>query len=276
MAGPWLYPISAAANRSFALAEGRQSVPVTVESYRALVESGRIVEDDAWYISQHWAAVEVGDELFIYTGDGDLGIIGYATVVGVEERGDRWCIRPHFDLGRCRTLLEHPVPAAVVRGWVFPRKSVTNLEPFQEQLRARLPWATRDPGTDSVLPEEVAEPAGLVEGAVRTITVNAYERSPEVRRECIAAHGTTCAACGMSFGAEYGSAADGFIHVHHLRPLSEVGASHTVDPVADLRPVCPNCHAVIHRRVPPYSVEEVRTFWQQRHAEPGAAADGGA
>jgi predicted HNH restriction endonuclease len=33
---------------------------------------------------------------------------------------------------------------------------------------------------------------------------------------------------------------------------------YVVDPVADLRPVCPNCHAVLHSRRPAYSIEEVR------------------
>jgi predicted HNH restriction endonuclease len=33
----------------------------------------------------------------------------------------------------------------------------------------------------------------------------------------------------------------------------------------DLRPVCPNCHAVLHHRVPAFSIEEVRTFLQLQH-----------
>ena len=140
MAGPWLYPISAAAKNSFNLNKSGQSVLVTVDSYRELVENGQLVEDRYWYISQNWANVEIGDELFIYTGDRNLGIIGYATVAGVEQRSDGWCIRPRFALDRCQALLDNPVPAAVVRKWVFPRRSVTDLEPFQEQLRGRLPW----------------------------------------------------------------------------------------------------------------------------------------
>ena len=52
----------------------------------------------------------------------------------------------------------------------------------------------------------------------------------------------------------------GFTHVHHLSPLSIVGADNQVDPIDDLRPVCPNCHAVLHRREPPYSLDEVAGF----------------
>ncbi len=266
IAGPWLYPISSGADRSFTLADG-QSIPVTVDSYRTLLENGRLAEDLHWYISQNWNNIQIGDEVFIYTGDQDLGIIGYATVRAVEQRADGWCILPHFDLGRSRALLENPVPAAVVREWVpFPRKSVINLASFQEPLRDRLPWTVRDAVADSVLPEEIIQPSGLVEGAVRSITVNAYERNPQARRECIHAHGTTCWICGFSFGAVYGKVADGYIHVHHLRPLSEVNGEYVVDPVNDLRPVCPNCHAVLHLGGECRSIEEVRNMVKDNRA----------
>jgi hypothetical protein len=112
----------------------------------------------------------------------------------------------------------------------------------------------------SPLPDEVDESAPLVEGARYQVTVNAYERNPENRRRCIERHGTACCICGFDFGAAYGELFDGLIHVHHLRPLGEVGAEHSVDPEEDLTPVCPNCHAVLHRIVPAYSIEDVRGF----------------
>lgn len=118
-------------------------------------------------------------------------------------------------------------------------------------------------GANLLLPEEIAATTALVEGAVCRVSVNAYERNPEARRLCIQRHGTRCSVCGFSFGAMYGEVAEGYIHVHHLRPLSEIGAEYAIDPVADLRPVCPNCHAVLHHRIPAYSIEEVRSFLQQ-------------
>ena len=157
-----------------------------------------------------WSRTQKGAAIGAGTGGAVGGIIGYATVGAVEQRADGWCILPHFDLRRSRALLENPVPAAVVREWVpFPRKSVINLASFQEPLRARLPWTGRDAVADSILPEEIIEPSGLPEGSVRSITVNAYERNPQARRECIRAHGTTCCICLTSFGAVYGPVADG-------------------------------------------------------------------
>jgi predicted HNH restriction endonuclease len=64
--------------------------------------------------------------------------------------------------------------------------------------------------------------------------------------------------CGFNFGESYGPVAEGLIHVHHLKPISEIGAQYQVDPVADLWPVCPNCHAVIHFGGKTRTIEEVK------------------
>ena len=110
------------------------------------------------------------------------------------------------------------------------------------------------------LPEEVPEDWTYCEGNVQQILVNRYERDPAARQACIKAHGTSCCLCGFNFGMIYGQVAEGYIHVHHLRSLSEIGGEYFVDPIEDLRPVCPNCHAVLHRRIPPYSIEEVQAL----------------
>ena len=113
---------------------------------------------------------------------------------------------------------------------------------------------------DLVLPEEVTTEAKYHEGAVRQVTVNAYERNAQARSKCIIRYGAYCGVCGFDFGKTYGQAGAGFIHVHHLKPLAEIGEQYEVDPITDLRPVCPNCHAIIHRRNPPCSIEEVQAM----------------
>lgn len=109
-------------------------------------------------------------------------------------------------------------------------------------------------------PNEVPDYEQLVEGAVRQVAVNAYERNPVARARCVEAHGAICAVCGFDFGARYGAAASGFIHVHHIKALASIGAQYEVDPIEDLRPVCPNCHAVIHMADPPRSIQEVKAM----------------
>jgi predicted HNH restriction endonuclease len=126
-------------------------------------------------------------------------------------------------------------------------------------------WAYKPsiPSSINVFPDEidVEEVQSLPEGAAFKRLVNAYERNPLARQQCIKKYGAECYVCGFSFGATYGAVMDGFIHVHHLRPLSEVGKEYKINPIADLRPVCPNCHAVIHHRVDqPYSIEDVRAL----------------
>ncbi|HXI12317.1 MAG TPA: HNH endonuclease [Thermoanaerobaculia bacterium] len=108
------------------------------------------------------------------------------------------------------------------------------------------------PGGEPIEPNE-----SLIEGAFRQIQINAYERNPIARRRCIEAHGHACVVCQFVFGSIYGPLAEGYIHVHHLVPLSQTGVEHEVDPANDLRPVCPNCHAVAHLRNPPYTIEEL-------------------
>ncbi len=142
------------------------------------------------------------------------------------------------------------------RGWGTPAGFVWQMLPRVAAALEQLGWVSPAAGFTS--PDEVVSPAPLVEGAVCRVTVNAYERNPEARRRCIAAHGTSCSICGFSFGAVYGEVAEGYIHVHHVRPLSEVAGEYEVDPVEDLRPVCPNCHAVLHLGGRCRSIEEVR------------------
>jgi len=108
-----------------------------------------------------------------------------------------------------------------------------------------------------LFPDELDEGTVFYEGAKRQVTVNAYERDSRVRHYCIQHYGTRCFICNFSFEEIYGKTAKGFIHVHHLRPLSEIRGQYEVDPIKDLRPVCPNCHAVLHLRKPAFSIEEV-------------------
>ena len=73
-----------------------------------------------------------------------------------------------------------------------------------------------------ILPQEIIEPEKFFEGAKKTVTVNIYERDPNARRKCIESWGIACTACGLNFGSAYGEVGEGFIHVHHLKPLAEI------------------------------------------------------
>lgn len=99
---------------------------------------------------------------------------------------------------------------------------------------------------------------GLPEGALSRIEVNRYERDRRNRAAALAIHGWTCRGCDVVLTTLYGEAAIDFIEVHHVTPVSKLGANYRIDPRTDLIPLCPNCHGVAHRKTPPYSVSEIR------------------
>lgn len=112
--------------------------------------------------------------------------------------------------------------------------------------------------TDYFCPEEINAPERFPEGTKRQICVNVYERSKPARDACIKHYGYKCYICGFSFQQVYGDLGKDFIHIHHLRLLSTIREDYSIDPIQDLRPVCPNCHAMIHQTDPPMSVGELK------------------
>jgi hypothetical protein len=69
----------------------------------------------------------------------------------------------------------------------------------------------------------------------------------------------------MRFEDVYGKIGRGYIHVHHLVPPSAIGKRYRLNPKRDLRPVCANCHAMIDRRDPPYTIDELKHFYKQHN-----------
>lgn len=107
-------------------------------------------------------------------------------------------------------------------------------------------------------PDEIDKAEHYTEGGVQRVIVNRYERDADARRKAIEHYGARCQVCGFDFEVVYGAIGEGFIHVHHTVLLSQIGKSYVVDPVNDLKPVCPNCHAMLHKRLPPYTIDELR------------------
>lgn len=105
---------------------------------------------------------------------------------------------------------------------------------------------------------EETENKKLTEGAVKSVKMNIYERNPYARKKCIEYHGCKCTVCGFDFEHVYGDIGSGFIHIHHLLEISEIKKEYEIDYKNDLIPVCPNCHAMMHKRKPAYTVEELK------------------
>jgi len=120
------------------------------------------------------------------------------------------------------------------------------------------PYETLEEGT------KASEDTVLYEGAVSKVTVNKYERNPLARRICIQHFGAFCNVCDFDFYVTYGDIGKGYIHVHHIIPISDLGKEYQLVPETDLIPVCPNCHSVIHKRKPIFSVEEIKQLVENR------------
>ncbi|WP_197713337.1 HNH endonuclease [Moritella yayanosii] len=110
---------------------------------------------------------------------------------------------------------------------------------------------------EHIFPDEIDD-ASIVEGAKTKVLVNTYERSRKARSLCIEHYGVSCFVCDFNFENTYGSIGTGFIHVHHILDIAEIGKEYIVEPIKDLRPVCPNCHSMLHRTKPALSISALK------------------
>lgn len=121
-------------------------------------------------------------------------------------------------------------------------------------------WYATDQGVAPRFPEEIEPGLKYEEGAVAQVLVNRYERSAEARDACIKHHGTSCAVCDFNFREVYGELGAGYIHIHHVIPLSKIRKKYKPDPHKDLVPVCANCHAMIHRNNEALTVAQLKSL----------------
>lgn len=129
-----------------------------------------------------------------------------------------------------------------------------------ENLRWTVALCSAGPSSapdDTVLPR-------YSEGTKFDIIATGKERDIKARKACIQRYGYNCAACEFNFEETYGNLGSEFIHVHHKNPLANAEGERKVDPVADLIPLCPNCHAMTHRCSPPLKVEELRDLLREK------------
>lgn len=121
-------------------------------------------------------------------------------------------------------------------------------------------WYASDDAISNLFPEQVDNPEQYIEGTSKMVSVNTYERNEEARMKCLEHYGYECAVCTFNFEKFYGPIGEKYIHVHHLVPLADIKTEYRVDPIKDLLPVCPNCHAIIHRTRPALTVQQLKNY----------------
>jgi len=127
---------------------------------------------------------------------------------------------------------------------------------FFDESPVKIIWSLNDHSSE-IDNENISH---IIEGATKQITVNKYERDPNARKICIEKYGAICQVCNFNFSDVFGKIGEGFIHVHHKKALHEIKEEYIVDPIIDLIPLCPNCHAMAHKRKPSFSVEELKSL----------------
>jgi 5-methylcytosine-specific restriction protein A len=152
-----------------------------------------------------------------------------------------------------RELKEGPLSAmhwsTQISGISIPESITAHLEEL---------WASRTQGAGLLDQDSSFGDQRIAKAHGYRATVNKYERCPKARALCLGRYGMKCFACETLLSDVYGEAAAKVIHVHHLELVSSLPNGHEIDPIKDLRPVCPNCHSVIHSRQPHYSIEELQ------------------
>lgn len=147
-------------------------------------------------------------------------------------------------------------------GYYFPVRKADNESQDLPNLSAALQidkmYMDRESFADHQSAQEVSERLSYTEGAVKQVMVNTYERDQKGRKACIEHHGAVCFVCQFDFGKVYGLHGQGFIEVHHIKPLHEIRQSYVMNPITDLVPLCSNCHSMVHRTKPGLTVEQLK------------------
>src|SRR5436190_16281862 len=179
----------------------------------------------------------------IFTNVGTAGRTGH-------NYGNRWAGNELEWSGRTGSRTDHETIQSLLRLPVHIFTRSNDRDPFDYEgigkpvrveptVPVRILWSFSDSEfrRAETLPEEIQFPERFAEGARTAVWVSAVERNPAARRACIRHWGTRCMVCNFDFAKFYGHLGAGFIHVHHLKPISEVQGEYEVDPVNDLRPV---------------------------------------
>ncbi len=225
-------------------------------------------------------AIYPGERFFlIRVGEDPKGIIGSGLIKTrphterhFKEDRDYTCVHLEFDtiidpksegILSVQTLTDN---GFVDQVWI-PRSSGISINPVYVERLEEL-WfetiSTIEPSSDPLSDEENEVQFEYFEGAVSQVVQTRYERNPFARKACLDHWGYNCDICGFNFQERYGDVGKDFIHVHHLTEISLRNGVHRVNPITDLRPVCPNCHAMLHKQRPAFYIDQIKQQLKQK------------
>lgn len=111
------------------------------------------------------------------------------------------------------------------------------------------------------LPNEDDEEEAI-EGKLLTRTHKYHERDARIvklkKEHVLDEQGAlSCEVCVFDFQKKYGKRGDGYIECHHTKPVSELKPEDSTK-LSDLSLVCSNCHRMIHRKRPWFSIDQLQ------------------
>lgn len=203
---------------------------------KGIIASGIVVSEP--YLSKHWS----GEDKMVYRVDVDFDAIlnaEYESIISLDRLKKGKFKNTNWTTQSSGILIEDDVAIELNEIW---------RELLSDKGYAATSKIVKPQDTKSV----------YYEGTPNIIPTTAYERNPHARKACLDHYGYLCYVCEFDFEKKYGEIGKGFIHVHHKYKISEPKKKNKVDPIKDLVPVCPNCHAMIHSRKDPYSIDEIK------------------
>ncbi|HWF18236.1 MAG TPA: EVE domain-containing protein [Verrucomicrobiae bacterium] len=217
----------------------------------------RLRKIDHWLVRHFRGLMKPGDKVIFWQAGKESGIYGVGELTDkpyLDENSD-WRVETVYTSHLNPPLLKKQLlKDSVLKNLriLKPPFQGTNFKATKEQ------WNALGVIDDIFHADEIEAAQRFAEGATVQRTVNAYERNPHAKRVCLDHYGYKCSVCLINYAEKYGEIGHACIHVHHLKMLSGIGREYDVDPIIDLRPVCPNCHAMIHSRSPMMSIDELR------------------
>lgn len=240
--------------------------------------------ENVGYVERRWSCgnsktIKKGNRVFlIRLGEEPRGIMGSGYAKSSHY------VAPHWDGTKGKTTnyidIEFDILINPINNVLFDKESLDNIDPKIIQQ-----WFPQQSGI-SIKPEVVDAlesnwfnfirenkyirnsfisndvitdiTGSFLEGKSKEILQTRYERNPQARKTCLNHHGYSCQICDFNFETYFGEVGKGFIHIHHINSIAEIGKEHEIDPKKDLIPVCPNCHAMIHSRRPAFTIEEIK------------------
>ncbi len=232
------------------LAWAEEAADLTAEGFSA---------ESRWSVGSRKQGIRPGDRAFMLRQEVDRGLVGFGTFVSGIEPDIHWSdpnrtanyayVEWHMFLQPSDRLrietLKKDLPSI---NWDFGFQASGNEIPAASAAKVVARWERHLRGlglSAGDQPEEV--PQSFREGDRTEVVVNRYERNPRARSECLRLKGYRCRGCELQMDEVYGNLGKDFIHVHHITDLASVGEGYEVDPEHDMVPLCPNCHAMIHR-----------------------------